>query len=121
MPFNPLEQQGIPLDKQLRNWSELNIEPYDKNTIHPYSRSRVIVMNGIEVEPVMFSHQFARHTDNMAIKSALALSRRVDQQQQKAINWLSPGDETPSRRRSATSRWRSTSPHGWARTSPIPT
>jgi hypothetical protein len=95
MPFNPLEQQGIPLDKQLRNWSELNIEPYDKNTIHPYSRSRVIVMNGIEVESIIFSHQFARHTDNVAIKNALALSRRVDQQQQKAINWLSPGDETP--------------------------
>jgi hypothetical protein len=29
------------------------------------------------------------------VKNALALARRVDQQQQKAINWLSPGDETP--------------------------
>jgi hypothetical protein len=95
MPFNPLEQQGIPLDQQLRNWSELNVEPYDKRTIHPYSRSRVIVMNGIEVESIIFSHQFNRMTDNQEIKTSLALSRRVDQQQQKAINWLSPGDETP--------------------------
>ena len=64
MPFNPLEQTGIPIDQQLRNWSELNVEPYDKMSIHPYSRSRIIVMNGIEVESVMFGHQFARHTDN---------------------------------------------------------
>jgi hypothetical protein len=90
-----LEQQGIPLDQQFRSWSELNVEPYDKRTIHPYSRSRVIVLNGIEVESIIFGHQFARHTDNPEIKNALALARRVDQQQQKAINWLSPGDETP--------------------------
>lgn len=24
MAFNPLEQKGIPLDQQIRNWSELN-------------------------------------------------------------------------------------------------
>jgi hypothetical protein len=79
----------------LRNWSELNVEPYHKRTIHPYSRSRVIVLNGVEVESIIFSHQFNRMTDNIEIKNSLALSRRVDQQQQKAINWLSPGDETP--------------------------
>jgi len=31
MAFNPLEERGIPIDKQLRNWSELNVAPYDKN------------------------------------------------------------------------------------------
>jgi hypothetical protein len=25
--FNPLEQQGIPLDRRVRNWRELNVEP----------------------------------------------------------------------------------------------
>jgi hypothetical protein len=44
----------------------------------------VILMNGIEVEAVLFSHNFARHTDNV-FKRALALSRRVDAQQQKAV------------------------------------
>ena len=95
MSFNPLEQKGIPLDQQFRSWSELNVTPYDKNTIHPYSRSRIIVLNGVEVESIIFGHQFNRRTDNLEIKNALALARRVDQQQQKAINWLSPGDETP--------------------------
>jgi hypothetical protein len=95
MAFNPLEEKGIPVADQFRNWSELNVEPYDKREVHPYTRTRVILMNGIEVESVMFSHQFARHTDNPEIKQALALSRRVDQQQQKVVNGLNPGDQTP--------------------------
>lgn len=92
---NPLEQTGIPVEDQFRNWSELNSEPYDKESVDPYTRTRVILMNGIEVESILFSHQFARHTDNMELKRALALSRRIDAQQQKAVNGLNPGDQTP--------------------------
>jgi hypothetical protein len=95
MPFNPLEQAGIPVEKQLRSWSELNVEPYDKYAVDPYTRTRVILMNGIEVESIIFSHQFARNTDNLEIKQALALSRRIDQQQQKAVSGLNPGAQTP--------------------------
>ena len=53
MTFNPLAERGIPLEKQLRNWSELAAPPYDKRTVHPYTRSRIIVMNGIEVESIL--------------------------------------------------------------------
>lgn len=94
MSFNPLDEQGIPIERQLRNWSELNVTPYDKHEVDPYTRARVIVMNGIEVESVMFSHQFARHVDDDVVLKALAMSRRVEQQQQKAVNWLTPADET---------------------------
>ena len=94
MSFNPLEERGIPLDRQLRNWSELNLPPYDKDEIHPYSRCRIIVMNGIEVEAAMNSHQFARHTKNAELRRMLAETRRIEQQQQKAVNWLIPGDES---------------------------
>jgi len=95
MTLNPLEEKGIPLDEQFRSWSELNVTPYDKGSVDPYTRTRVILMNGIEVESVMFSHQFARHTDNPEILRALALARRVDQHQQKVVNGLDPGDQTP--------------------------
>jgi hypothetical protein len=95
MAFNPLDEKGIPVEDQFRNWSELNPEPYDKNAVHPYTRSRVILMNGIEVESIMFSHQFARHTDSLELRQKLALNRRVDQQQQKVVNGLNPGDQTP--------------------------
>jgi hypothetical protein len=94
MAFNPLAEKGIPIEKQLRTWAELNVQPYDKNTVDPYTRCRIIAMNGIEVESVIFSHQFARHTDNPDIKRALAFTRRIEQQQQKAISGLVPGDET---------------------------
>lgn len=95
MSFNPFKERGIPADKQLRNWQELNLKPYNKNETHPYTKARIILMNGIEVEGAIFSHQFARNLDDPELKKQLALTRRVEQQQQKAINWLSPGDESP--------------------------
>jgi len=94
MGFNPLQEKGVPLEEQVRNWSELNVEPYDKNDVEPYTRCRVIAMNGIEVEAVLFSHQFNRHVDVPEVKAALAETRAVEQQQQKAVNWLIPGEES---------------------------
>ncbi len=93
--MNPLDHEGMALDDQLRSWSELNTVPFDAREVHPYTRTRVIVMNGIEVESIIFSHQFSRHTDNLDIKQQLAMIRRVDQQQQKAVVLLNPGDQTP--------------------------
>jgi hypothetical protein len=94
MSFNPLNERGIPLDKQLRNWSELNVKPYDTQGVHPYTRCRVIAMNGIEVESIINSHNAARHTVDVGLKQALARVRRIEQQQQKAVNWLVPGTES---------------------------
>jgi hypothetical protein len=64
-------------------------------------------MNGIEVEAVMFSHHFTRHcpdpvrqrrpdrgrdeTVDAEVKQQLAEVRYIEQQQQKAVNWLLPG------------------------------
>jgi hypothetical protein len=95
MGFNPLQEKGIPLEKQVRNWAELNVPPYDKNQVDPYTQCRVITMNGIEVEGALFSHQFARHTTDLELKRQLAMVRRIEQQQQKAINWLTPGEASP--------------------------
>jgi hypothetical protein len=93
--MNPLDQKGMPVEDQLRSWSDLNVEPYDKDAVDPYTRTRVILMNGTEVESILFSHQFARSTDNLEIIQALALSRRIEAQQQKVVNGLNPGDQTP--------------------------
>jgi hypothetical protein len=95
MGLNPLEHRGIPVADQVKSWSDLNPEPYDKDRVDPFTRTRVILMNGIEVESIIFSHQFARMTDNVDIKQKLALSRRIDAQQQKIVNGLNPGDQTP--------------------------
>ncbi len=95
MSFDPLDQPGIAVADQFRNWSEMSVAPFDKREVDPYTRTRVILMNGIEVEAALFSHQFARHTDDIDLKRALAANRRVDQQQQKSVNGLNPGDQTP--------------------------
>ncbi|MFK8846566.1 hypothetical protein [Streptomyces sp. Ac-502] len=91
MSFNPLEQRGIPLDRQVRNWRELNVTPIDPDHCDPYTRCRIITMNGIEVEAILFGHQLARHCPDMEIKQQLARTRYIEAQQQKAVNWLLPG------------------------------
>lgn len=94
MGFNPFKEKGMPAEKQIQNWSSLNVKPYDKHDVHPYTRTRIIFMNGIEVEAAIFGHQFARHTDDLDLRRKLALTRRVEQQQQKMVNWLIPPDES---------------------------
>lgn len=93
MAFNPFREKGMPIDKQFRNWSELNSKPFNKDA-HPYTKCRGILMNGIETEAAIFLHQFARHTKDIEVKRNIALSRRIEQQQQKAINWCIPGNQS---------------------------
>ncbi len=94
MSFNPFKEKGTPIEKQFLNWDKVNVQPYDKSSVHPYTRTRVILMNGIEVEAAIFGHQFARSTVDPQLKQKLAVSRRIEQQQQKIVNWLVPGDES---------------------------
>jgi hypothetical protein len=91
MTFNPLDHQGIPLERQVRSWRELDIPPLDPDAADPYTRCRVIAMNGIEVEAIMFSHHLTRVCPEPEVKQKLAEIRYIEAQQQKAINWLLPG------------------------------
>jgi hypothetical protein len=94
MGFNPLDEKGLPLEKQIATWDKANVTPFDARDVHPYTRTRVILMNGIEVEGAIFKHQFARHCGDMDIRRNLATTRRVEQQQQKMVNWLIPGEQS---------------------------
>ncbi|WP_433430013.1 hypothetical protein [Nonomuraea sp. CA-141351] len=91
MAFDPLQERGIPLDDQLRDWRELNVEPIDPDHADPYTRCRIIAMNGIETEAIFFSHQLARHCPDTEIRQQLARVRYIEAQQQKVVNWLLPG------------------------------
>src|SRR5918992_3667273 len=91
MGFNPLEHEGMPLDRQVRNWRELNVTPVDPDRADPYTRCRIITMNGIEVEAILHSHAFARTCPDPEVKRQLAEVRYAEHQQQKAVNWLLPG------------------------------
>jgi len=93
--LNPWQESGTPLEQSYRSWKERVRTPYHKREVEAYTRSRIILMNGIENEAWAWSHNFARMTGNREIKALLAKTRMVDQQQQTTINYMHPADQTP--------------------------
>jgi len=94
MAFDPLQERGIPLEKQWRNWSELNSKPYDSHNVEPHTRVRLLILDAMESESFRFSHQFSRHSTNPEIRRALALTRRIELQQKNVIHNLIPAEES---------------------------
>ena len=94
MTFNALKEKGLPLEKQLRNWHLIVREPYNKNEVDCYSRTRQILMNGIEVEAWNFKHAFSRFCPDNDDCKLVAMTRRIEDQQQTTINWLAPKDQS---------------------------
>ncbi len=92
--FNPFQEVPMTVDEGIMDWKTTYPQPYSKHQIDPYTKIRIILMNGIEVEATMFSHQFHRNCQDNNIRRELAMLRRIEQQQQKHINWLKPIDET---------------------------
>ena len=92
--MNPFKE--LPKDNKIvyANWANLAPKSYDKNSTQPYTKTRVILMNGTEFESNWFLHQFNRHCLNNEVRRAIALVRRQEQQQQKRISALKPIDES---------------------------
>lgn len=92
--MNPFKE--LPKDGKITyaSWSALAAKAYDKNTTSPYTKTRVILMNGTEFEANWFLHQFNRHCLNNELRRVIAEVRRQEQQQQKRISSLKPVDET---------------------------
>ena len=92
--MNPLEQTTKDIDKYYISLDTIYPRPYKKDETSPYTKTRVILMNGTEYESVWFLHQFARHCNNDEIKNMIALVRTQEQQQQKLIACLKPLNES---------------------------
>lgn len=92
--MNPFKQNPRRLDDCLMDWRAMSPTAYDKHAVDPYTRTRVILMNGTEFENVWFSHQFSRNCEDGDVRRALALLRRSEQQQQKLVAALKPANET---------------------------
>ena len=92
--MNPFELKPAKVEDGLMDWKTLYPQPYDKNEADPYTKVRIILMTGTEFEANWFSHQFHRHCADNDLRRELALSRRVEQQQQKQLACLKPIDET---------------------------
>ncbi len=94
MSFNPLKEKGIAPEKQLRSWHKIAHRHFNKYEVDCYTRTRQILMNGIEIEAWNFKHNFARITDNEEIKRFLAETKRIEDMQQTTINWMAPADQS---------------------------
>lgn len=94
MNFNPLKEKGMPLEKQIRTWHEIASRKYNKNDVNCYTRTRQILMNGIEIEAWGFKHNFARICQDRDTLEFLAQIKRIEDAQQSTINWLAPSDQS---------------------------
>ncbi|MGN0778282.1 MAG: hypothetical protein ACI4MJ_03965 [Aristaeellaceae bacterium] len=92
--MNPFMQKASPVADTFESLSALYPKAYHPREVDPYTKCRIILMNGTEFESVKFSHQMARHCPNPDIRRELAMSRRTEQQQQKKLACLKPLEET---------------------------
>ena len=92
--FNPFEEKPMPVNDTIMDWKTMYPKSYSKQDVDPYTKIRIILMNGIEVEASIFSHQFHRNCPDNNLRRELAMTRRIEQQQQKHINWLKPIGES---------------------------
>jgi rubrerythrin len=92
MALNLLTDKGTPLDRQRFTWKELIQPPISKLDDDAFTRVRVILMNGIEMEALRFSHSCARMNDDLRLP--LAKVRRVEQHQASMVNNLLGADHS---------------------------
>lgn len=91
---NPFEEKNaISVDKfvAVDDYSPI---PYDKKSTSPYTKTRIILLNGAEFEQNWFLHQYSRNCSNNDLRRDIALIRRREQHQQKIISGLKPVNET---------------------------
>ena len=94
MTFNPLLEKGTPIDKQIRSWHEIAKKPFNKTDIDCYTRTRQILMNGIEVEAWNFKHNFVRNCSDTEFNKFIAQTRRIEDMQKTTVNGLTPADQS---------------------------
>lgn len=92
--MNPFELKTVSIGKYFMDWNEMYPQPYDKRETDPYTKCRIILMNGTEFEGVGFSHQMFRMCGDNDLRREMALCRRLTQQRQKKLMMLKPADET---------------------------
>ena len=92
--MNPFSERPEKLEKLFEGWKQLYPKSYSKHETDPYTKTRIILMNGTEFEANWFSHQMSRHTADTELRRRLALTRAFEKQQQLKISLLKPCDES---------------------------
>ena len=92
--MNPFTEKSINLLSSFQNWKQLYPKQYNKYEIDPYTKTRIVLMNGTEFEANWFSHQFARHVTDNDLRRELSITRSIEKQQQMKLSLLKPINET---------------------------
>ncbi|MBR5899829.1 MAG: hypothetical protein IKZ38_00350 [Clostridia bacterium] len=92
--MNPFNEKPINLLGAYQNWKGLYPKAYNKNEVDPYTKTRIILMNGTEFEANWFSHQLARHTTDNDLRRDISVTRQIEKQQQIKVSLLKPCNES---------------------------
>ena len=92
--MNPFLEKPRSIEKTFQNFEQMYPRSYDKREVDPYTKTRIILMNGTEFEANWFSHQLARHVDNNDLRREIALTRTIEKQQQLKVSLLKPKNES---------------------------
>jgi len=93
-PMNNLwDNRGTPLDRQRFTWRDLVQQPISKLDDDAFTRVRIILLNGLEIDALRLKHVAARF--NQELRVPLARLRRVEHYQATMINWLLSADHSP--------------------------
>lgn len=92
--MNPFLEKPIDIKKMTEDWKTSYPQSCSKEEVDPYTKTRMILMNGTEFEANWFSHHFARHCDDNDLRRELALTRKIEKQQQMKISLLKPKNES---------------------------
>jgi rubrerythrin len=93
MAFNLFDSKGTAPEQQRFTWRDMVQKPISKLDDDAFTRVRIILMNGIEIEALRFQHMAARM--NRDLRVALAQIRRSEQHQATMVNWLIGADHSP--------------------------
>jgi len=92
--MNPFEIAVKDSKENFMDLKKMYPKAYNKTKTSPYTKTRIILLNGTEFESTWFMHQFARNCANVEIKRELAVIRAEEQMQQKRLSCLKPINES---------------------------
>lgn len=91
--MNPFKEKPLKR-KSFESWDKLYPRQYDKNEVDPYTKTRIILMNGTEFEASWFGHQMSRHIRDNDLRREISVTRAQEKRQQLKISMLKPVDES---------------------------
>jgi hypothetical protein len=93
MTLDLMNEKGTPAARQLMSWKELAGKPISKLDDDAFTRVRIILMNGLELDSLRTKQVALRMNRDARVE--LAELMRAEHQQATAINWLIGADHSP--------------------------